>query len=135
MEIMINGVIYPDRLASWQPERWRSTYCDLHEVHCYVGGVQNDLKTRTHCVPTYTETMLTAYEEARREAAKISDREKLATHWLAKVNWFSDRFARASQIETDLETMQIPVPAPLSEASLTLMRIVEACQGHYELHA
>jgi hypothetical protein len=103
--------------------------------HYFAGSVRDDLKARTYCVPTYTETMLNAYEEARREALNISDREKLATHWLAKVNWFSDRFARASQIETDLETMQIPVPAPLSEASLTLMRIVEACQGHYELHA
>jgi hypothetical protein len=31
--------------------------------------------------------------------------------------------------------MNIPVPTLLSEASQTLMHIVEVCQGHYELHA
>jgi hypothetical protein len=31
--------------------------------------------------------------------------------------------------------MQISVPTPLSEASETLMTIVEVCQRHYELHA
>jgi hypothetical protein len=85
-------------------------------------------------MPTYAETMLNAYEEARLEGSRIHDREKLAAHWLAKVDWFSDRFARTSQIEADLAFMQVPVPPPLSEASQTLMRIVETCQKHYDLH-
>jgi hypothetical protein len=86
-------------------------------------------------MPTYAETMFNAYEEARLEASKISDREKLAAHWLCKTEWFSDRLARACQIEADLEVMNIPVPAPLSQASETLMTIVEVCQKHYELCA
>ena len=86
-------------------------------------------------MPTYAETMFNAYEEARLEASKISDREKRAPHWLGKTEWFSDRLARACQIEADLEAMQIPVPAPLSQASETLMTIVEVCQKHYEFCA
>ena len=77
-------------------------------------------------MPTYAETMFNAYEEARIEGAKISDREKRA-NWLGKTEWFSDRLARACQIEADLEVMHIPVPSPLSEASQTLMTIVEVC--------
>jgi hypothetical protein len=45
------------------------------------------------------------------------------------------KLARACQIEADLEAMNIPVPTPLSEANRILMRIVEVCQKHYELHA
>jgi hypothetical protein len=85
--------------------------------------------------PTYSEIMLNAYEEARLEGSKISDREKLADHWLTKVDWFSNRLARTCQIEADLEAIHVPVPRPLSEASQTLMRIVEICQKHYELYA
>jgi hypothetical protein len=54
-----------------------------------------------------------------------------ATHF----EWFSDQLARACQIEADLEAMNIPIPTPLSDASQTLMRIVEVCQKHYELYA
>jgi hypothetical protein len=86
-------------------------------------------------MPTYAETMFNAYEEARLEGSKISDREKLSAHWLGKTEWFSDRLARACQIEADLEVMHIPVPAPLSEASQALMTIVEVCQKHCELYA
>jgi hypothetical protein len=86
-------------------------------------------------MPTYAETMFNAYEEARLEGSKISDREKRATHWFGKTEWFSDRLARACQIEADLEAMHIPFPAPLSEASQALMTIVEVCQKHYELYA
>ena len=85
--------------------------------------------------PTYAEAMLNAYEEARLEGSKISDREKLPAYWLTTVDWFSTRLARICQIEADLEAMNIPVPTLLSEASQTLMHIVEVCQGHYELHA
>ena len=83
----------------------------------------------------YAEIMLKAYEEARLEGSRISDRDKLAAYWLAKVDWFSDRLARTSQIETDLESIHVPVPTPLSEASHTLMRIVELCEKHCELYA
>jgi hypothetical protein len=86
-------------------------------------------------MPTYAETMLAAYEEACLKGSKISDREKLVTHWLGKVEWFGDRMAPTCQIEADLETMQIPVPTHLSEASQTLMSIVEVCEKHYELYA
>jgi hypothetical protein len=79
--------------------------------------------------------MLNAYEEARLEGSTISVREKLAAHWLTKVDWFSNQLARACQIEADLQDMHIPIPSPLSEASQTLMRIVELCQKHYELYA
>jgi hypothetical protein len=48
---------------------------------------------------------------------------------------FSNQLARACQIEADLQDMHIPIPSPLSEASQTLMRIVELCQKHYELYA
>jgi hypothetical protein len=84
--------------------------------------------------PTYAESMRSAYEEAREEGLRIKGREKLADYWLAKVDWFSDRLARTAQIEADLEAMRVPVPTPLAEASHTLMRIVEDCQGQYELH-
>ena len=98
-------------------------------------GIQNALESRTYIVPTYAETMFNAYEGARLEGSKISNRQKLAAYWLGKVEWFSDQLARTSQIEADLEAMNIPVPTLLSEASQTLMHIVEVCQGHYELHA
>jgi hypothetical protein len=49
--------------------------------------------------PTYAETMLNAYEEARLEGSKISDREKLAAYWLTTADWFSNRLARTCQIE------------------------------------
>ena len=86
-------------------------------------------------MPTYAEDMLAAYEEARLEGSRISDRQKLAAHWVGKTEWFSDRLARACQIESDLEAMHIPVPTALAEASQTLISIVEVCQKHYELYA
>jgi hypothetical protein len=52
---------------------------------------------------TYAKTMLTAYEKARLEGSKISDRKKLAAHWLAKQDWFSDQLVRTCQIEADLK--------------------------------
>jgi hypothetical protein len=86
-------------------------------------------------MPTYAETMANAYEAARLEGSKICERKKLEAYWVGKTEWFSDQLARACQIEADLVAMNIPVPAPLSEASRTLMRIVEVCQKHYEHHA
>jgi hypothetical protein len=86
-------------------------------------------------MPTYAETMANAYKEARLKGSKICDRKKLEAYWEGKTEWFSDQLARAWQIEADLEAMNISVPSPLSEASRTLMRIVEDCQKQYELHA
>jgi hypothetical protein len=83
----------------------------------------------------YAENMLAAYEEARLVGSYIYDQEKLAAHWVGKTEGFSDRLARACQTEADLDAMDIPVPTPLSEASQTLIRIVELCQKHYELYA
>jgi hypothetical protein len=85
-------------------------------------------------MPSYAETMLAAYEEARLEGAKLSDREKLEAYWLAKLDWFSNRLARTSQMEADLQSIDVDVPTALSEAIQTLMRIVEVCQKHYELY-
>jgi hypothetical protein len=85
-------------------------------------------------MPTYAETMLNAYEEARLVGSRIHVREKLAAHWLIKVDWFNNRLARTCQLEADLEDMHIPVPTQLSEATKALMRIVEECQGHYEIN-
>jgi hypothetical protein len=85
-------------------------------------------------MPTYAETMLAAYEEARLVGSKISDREKLAAYWLGKLEWFGERLEHICQLEVDLETSLVSVPTPLSEASQTLTRIVEVCQKHYELY-
>ena len=64
-----------------------------------TGESRTTLKPELERMPTYAETMFNAYEAARLEASKISDREKRATHWLGKTEWFSDRLARACQIE------------------------------------
>ena len=44
--------------------------------------------------PTYAQTYA---------KTKISDRKKLAAHWLAKQDWFSDQLVRTCQIEADLK--------------------------------
>jgi hypothetical protein len=85
-------------------------------------------------MPSYAETMLAAYEEARLVGSYICDQEKLAAHWSGKTDWFSDQLARACQTEADLAAMNIPVPTPLAEASRALIQIVEVCQKHYELY-
>jgi hypothetical protein len=85
-------------------------------------------------MPSYAETMLAVYEEARLEGSKLSDREKLAAHWLTKLDWFSNRLARTSQMEADLQSIHVDVPTALTEAIQTFMRIVEACQKHHELY-
>jgi uncharacterized protein YhdP len=54
--------------------------------------------------------------DARVEVSKISDREKLAAHWLAKADFFNGRLARTSQVESDLKAINVRVPRPLSEA-------------------
>jgi hypothetical protein len=61
---------------------------------------------------------------------KNFDQKKLAAHWLAKQDWFSDQLARTCQIEADLKIIRVPV----SEASEALMRIIEVCQKHCELY-
>jgi hypothetical protein len=81
-------------------------------------------------MPTHAQTMLTAYQEARLEGSKNFDQKKLAAHWLAKQDWFSDQLARTCQIEADLKIIRVPV----SEASEALMRIIEVCQKHCELY-
>jgi hypothetical protein len=43
------------------------------------------------------------------------NRQKIAAHWLGKLQWFTDRLE--------------------PEADETLLEIIAACQGHYELHA
>jgi hypothetical protein len=85
-------------------------------------------------MPSYAETMLAAYEEARLEGSKITDRQKLAAHWLTKLDWFSNRLARTCQMEADLQSIHVAVPTALTEAIQTLTRIVEVCQKHYELY-
>jgi hypothetical protein len=67
--------------------------------------------------------------------SKLFDRKKLAAHWLAKHDWFDDELVRTCQIEADLKVSHISVPTSVSEASVTLMSIVEVCQDYYELYA
>jgi hypothetical protein len=93
------------------------------------------MRPMNFCMPTYAQRMLTTYEKARLEGSKISNRKKLAAHWLAKQDWFGDELARTCQIEADLKVIHIPVPTRVSEASVTLISIVEVCQDYYELYA
>jgi len=53
---------------------------------------------------SYAETMLNLYEEARLEGARIFDRETLTAHWLAKLQWFTDRLAQNWNTETESKT-------------------------------
>jgi hypothetical protein len=87
------------------------------------------------CMPTYAQRMLTTYEKASQDGSKLTDRKKLAAHWLAKQDWFGDELVRTCQIEADLNVINIPVPTRVSEATVTLMSIVEVCQDYYELYA
>jgi hypothetical protein len=86
-------------------------------------------------VPTYAERMRNAYEKARFQVSEISDREELAAYWLTKVDWFSNQLTRVCQIAADLEEIYIPVPSPLSQARETLLCVVRACEGLYELYS
>jgi hypothetical protein len=83
--------------------------------------------------PEYAESMLNLYEDARLEGSSIHDRQTLATHWLGKLEWFSQCLTRNSRTEADLQAIHAPVPTTLSDAIQTLIEIVKACQGHCEL--
>jgi polyisoprenoid-binding protein YceI len=60
------------------------------------------------------------YDDARLEAQKIHDREKVAAHWLRQLKWFTRQVTLNAQTEDHLDD---------------LVAIVAACKAEYELHA
>jgi hypothetical protein len=84
---------------------------------------------------TCMDVMLNLYDRARLEGSRIYDRKAAAAHWKNKLDWFSKQLALNLHTEASFTALGDPVPEDLAETIQTITDIVEACSGHYELHA
>jgi hypothetical protein len=79
--------------------------------------------------------MLNLYDGARLGAWRIYEREEVAAYWKEHLNWFNQQLEFIRRTKSNIEALRAPVPEALNSAIETLTDIVQACAGHYELHA
>jgi hypothetical protein len=76
---------------------------------------------------------LSVYQAARMVASHTYNRAEIAKFWKAECDWFAVQLKILDTFETILG--EVGTKLELKPARQTLQDILDACFGHYELHA
>ena len=81
------------------------------------------------------DRMLNIYGGARLRAWRINNRQEFAAYWQEQADWFDQMLARMREARKTLKGFCVPEPAALRSLIETLIELVAACRGAFQILA